>query len=174
MQIGPHFLYNTLNSIKWMAVLNNQPGIKQMVESLMKLLGAVAYNKEDEISLREELELLESYIFIQKVRFMNFRVEYDVPEQVLSMKIGRFMLQPFVENCIIHGLHGLDYEGVIRIRIPADDHTADRYLGQWSRHEGRRTHGAQKRGGQRQRRYPERGRAYPAALRRTVRRSRGK
>lgn len=40
MQIGPHFLYNTLNSIKWMAVLNNQPGIKQMVESLMKLLGA--------------------------------------------------------------------------------------------------------------------------------------
>lgn len=117
MQIGPHFLYNTLNSIKWMAVLNNQPGIKQMVESLMKLLGAVAYNKEDEISLREELELLESYIFIQKVRFMNFRVEYDVPEQVLSMKIGRFMLQPFVENCIIHGLHGLDYEGVIRIRI---------------------------------------------------------
>ena len=88
-----------------------------MVESLMKLLGAVAYNKGDEISLREELELLESYIFIQKVRFMNFRVEYDVPEQVLSMKIGRFMLQPFVENCIIHGLHGLDYEGVIRIRI---------------------------------------------------------
>ena len=69
------------------------------------------------LSYGEELELLESYIFIQKVRFMNFRVEYDVPEQVLSMKIGRFMLQPFVENCIIHGLHGLDYEGVIRIRI---------------------------------------------------------
>lgn len=117
MQVSPHFLYNTLNSIKWMAVLNNQSSIKQMVESLIKIMGAVAYNKKDIIQLREELDLLESYIFIQKIRFMNFRVEYDVPEQLLSLRIGRFMLQPFVENCIIHGLHGLDYEGVIRIRV---------------------------------------------------------
>lgn len=121
MQIGPHFLYNTLNSIKWMAVLNNQSGIKQMVESLMKLMAAVTYNKQDNITLREELELMDSYIYIQKIRFMNFQVVYDVPEDAMELQIGRFTLQPFVENCILHGLRGVPYEGIIRVEARYGD-----------------------------------------------------
>ncbi|WP_130836394.1 sensor histidine kinase [Lachnoclostridium sp. Marseille-P6806] len=117
MQIGPHFLYNTLNSIKWMAVLNKQQSIKMMVESLMKLTSGVAYNKQDDISVREEIDLVESYIYIQKIRFMNFTVEYDIPENVMGLMIGRFMLQPFVENCIIHGFRGSSREGRIQIRM---------------------------------------------------------
>lgn len=121
MQIGPHFLYNTLNSIKWMAALNNQTGIKTMVDSLMKLVGGVTYNKEDNVTVRQELELLSSYVYIQKVRFVNFDIQYQVPEEMMELQIGRFMLQPFVENSIIHGLRGLPYEGIIVIRAYLDD-----------------------------------------------------
>lgn len=121
MQIGPHFLYNTLNSVKWMAALNNQTGIKTMVDALMKLLGGVTYNKEDNVTVRQELELLSSYVYIQKVRFVNFDIQYQVPEEVMELQIGRFMLQPFVENSIIHGLRGLSYEGIIVISAYVDD-----------------------------------------------------
>ena len=115
MQIGPHFLTNTLNSIKWMAVLNNQTGIKQMVEALMKLTTGVMRNNEDTVTLREEIDVLNSYIYIQRVRFKDFRVEYDVAPDTWELHIGRFMLQPFVENCILHGLRGIQDEGIIRI-----------------------------------------------------------
>lgn len=121
MQIGPHFLHNALNSVKWMAVLNNQVGIKSMVEALMKVVGGVTYNTEDTITVRQELELLDSYIYIQKVRFVNFTVHYEVPEEIMDLQIGRFMLQPFVENCILHGLRGLPYEGRIDIRATCSD-----------------------------------------------------
>ncbi len=121
MQIGPHFLHNTLNSVKWMAVLNNQVGIKNMVDALMKVVAGVTYNKEDNITVRQELELLDSYIYIQKVRFVNFGVQYDIPEEVMDLQIGRFMLQPFVENSILHGLRGLPYAGLIEIRATCSD-----------------------------------------------------
>lgn len=121
MQIGPHFLYNTLTSIKWLAVLNNQQNIKQMVDSLMKLMTGVMYNEKDDIPLKKELELLEGYIYIQKMRFTNFTVIYDIPQSIMNVKIGRFMLQPFVENSILHGLRDVPYEGVIKIHAWCDD-----------------------------------------------------
>ena len=74
MQIGPHFIYNTLNSIKWMAAVNKQPNIKKMVESLIKLMVSVTYNTNEEIYLHEEIELIKCYCYIQKVRYMNFDI----------------------------------------------------------------------------------------------------
>lgn len=121
MQIGPHFLYNTLNSIKWMAVLNNQTNIKLMLDSLMKLMAGVAYNEEDNISLAKEIELLDKYIYIQKIRFTNFSVEYHIPDELMNCRIGRFMLQPFVENSILHGLRGVNYPGMISVSAWADN-----------------------------------------------------
>jgi len=121
MQIGPHFLTNTLNTIKWMAVLNNQAGIKQMVESLMKLTAGVMRDSEETVTLREEIDVLNSYIYIQRVRFKDFRVEYDIAEDTWDLHIGRFILQPFVENSILHGLRGMQEEGVIRIVTRRDD-----------------------------------------------------
>ena len=122
MQIGPHFLYNTLNSIKWLAVLNKQDTIRQMIESVMKIMNGVTYESaQDMITIEHELKLLDSYIYIQKVRFMGFDVYYDVPEGILNYKIDRFILQPFVENSILHGIMDMQAGGAIRIVIRLHD-----------------------------------------------------
>lgn len=122
MQIGPHFLYNTLNSIKWLAVLNKQDTIRQMIESVMKIMNGVTYEStQDMITIEHELKLLDSYIYIQKVRFMGFDVCYDVPEEILNYKIDRFILQPFVENSILHGIRDMQAVGEIRIVIRLHD-----------------------------------------------------
>ena len=122
MQIGPHFLYNTLNSIKWLAVLNKQDTIRQMIESVMKIMNGVTYESaKDMITIEHELKLLDSYIYIQKVRFMGFDVYYDVPEEILNYKIDRFILQPFVENSILHGIRDMKAGGEIRIVIRLHD-----------------------------------------------------
>lgn len=122
MQIGPHFLYNTLNSIKWLAVLNKQDTIRQMIESVMKIMNGVTYESaKDMITIEHELKLLDSYIYIQKVRFMGFDVYYDVPQGILNYKIDRFILQPFVENSILHGIRDMQAGGAIRIVIRLHD-----------------------------------------------------
>ena len=122
MQIGPHFLYNTLNSIKWLAVLNKQDTIRQMIESVMKIMNGVTYESaQDMITIEHELKLLDSYIYIKKVRFMGFDVYYDVPEGILNYKIDRFILQPFVENSILHGIRDMQAGGAIRIVIRLHD-----------------------------------------------------
>lgn len=115
MQISPHFVYNTLNTIKWMAAANRQDNICRMIESLVKMMRSVTYQTNEEISLREELELLDCYVYIQKMRFLNFEVEYRIPEELLDYKVNKLVLQPFVENCIQHAFPETEDMGVIRI-----------------------------------------------------------
>lgn len=86
MQIGPHFIYNTLNTIKWMAAANKQTNIKKMIESLIKLMVSVTYHTNEEITLGQEVELLGCYVYIQKMRFMNFDFEYDLPSELRDLK----------------------------------------------------------------------------------------
>lgn len=115
MQISPHFVYNTLNTIKWMAAANRQENICRMIESLIKMMVSVTYHTNEEISLKEELELLDCYVYIQKMRFMNFEVEYEVPKELLELKVNKLVLQPFVENCILYAFKEKEELGIIRI-----------------------------------------------------------
>lgn len=118
MQIGPHFLYNTLSSLKWMAILNKQSGIRKMTDAIMKIMAGVTYDCEkDRLTIEKELALLESYITIQQVRFSAFQVTIDVPAELMQYKIDRFLLQPFVENSILHGFQGRKETGEIRITM---------------------------------------------------------
>ena len=118
MQIGPHFLYNTLSSLKWMAILNKQSGIRKMTDAIMKIMAGVTYDCEkDRLTIEKELALLESYITIQQVRFSAFQVTIDVPAELMQYKIDRFLLQPFVENSILHGFQGRKEAGEIRITM---------------------------------------------------------
>lgn len=125
MQIGPHFVYNTLNSIKWLAAINNQTNIKCMVESLIKLMMSVTYNTNEEIPLRDELQLLESYCYIQKARYMNFELVCDVPPALLDYKVNKLILQPLVENSILYGFCKSGRQGTVVIHGEA---TADALL----------------------------------------------
>ncbi|WP_372814588.1 histidine kinase [Paenibacillus sp.] len=103
-QINPHFLFNTLNSIKWSAMLSGAQHVSQMITKLGKLLEISMRADRERTTLREELSHLEMYMDLQKLRFHdNIHVHVDVPERLMSCGILQFTLQPIVENSIIHG-----------------------------------------------------------------------
>jgi two-component system sensor histidine kinase YesM len=104
-QINPHFLYNTLESINWMAKVNRQTEISAMTESLAFLLRNAIDMKQPMITLGEELDIVRSYVTIQQYRYEERLVfELDVPETFLSRTIPKLTLQPLLENAIHYAL----------------------------------------------------------------------
>jgi two-component system sensor histidine kinase YesM len=129
-QINPHFIYNVLNSIKVMADIQKIEGISTMASSLGALLKEISKGAAEQIPIRRELELLDKYLYIQRIRRNGLLlVNYDIEdEQVLNCLIPRFTLQPLAENAISHGLDGTDRLGEIYISIGAgrdDDNDND-------------------------------------------------
>lgn len=115
-QINPHFIYNVLNSIKIMAELQKSDGIYNTVTALAELLRETSKGTSDEIPLRRELFLVEKYVDIQKIRKMGLIcLKCNVDEELLDYKILKFLLQPFVENAIIHGFDQKKGMGIITI-----------------------------------------------------------
>jgi len=104
-QINPHFLYNTLDSIKWIAKLNGINDIVVIVSQLGRLLKNSIHNQRDIVQISEEMTLINSYISIQKVRYSNkFTVDIDVDESIMMCEVPKLIIQPIVENAIIHGI----------------------------------------------------------------------
>ena len=104
-QINPHFLYNTLNSIKWMATLQQATGIAEMTTSLARLMKNLSKADAPIISLGDELALLSDYFVIQKYRYGGTLVLTDsISKEFHPVGIPRFTLQPLVENAIFHGI----------------------------------------------------------------------
>ena len=119
-QISPHFIYNTLNSIKWMATIQKSEGIAEMTSSLARLMRYLSKSREDLIPLQEELQLLRDYCTIQHYRYGNGIVfHFDTIEnpELLTCSIPRFTLQPLVENAIFHGIEPNGGIGRISIRV---------------------------------------------------------
>ncbi|MBP5158736.1 MAG: sensor histidine kinase [Lachnospiraceae bacterium] len=103
-QLNPHFLYNTLDTMKWVAKANGLTQIATMSQNLAKILRS-SISPEKFVTLEDELKLCRSYIDIQTVRFEGkFSFETDVPDDLLDLMVPKLILQPIVENSIIHGL----------------------------------------------------------------------
>ncbi|PZE19818.1 sensor histidine kinase [Paenibacillus xerothermodurans] len=117
-QINPHFLYNSLETLRGMALDQDMDDIAEMSASLAKLLRYNLKNDSPTVTLREELRFCEVYLRIQKFRFEDkLEYELDVPEWALDQSIVKFSLQPIVENSMIHGIEpGV---GLMHIRITA-------------------------------------------------------
>lgn len=117
-QINPHFLYNTLNSIKWMATIQNAPGIAEMTTALARLMKNVSKGTDVRISLREELDLVRDYFLIQQYRYGgSISIAYEITDEALyHCQIHRFTLQPLVENALFHGIEPKGCAGKIVIR----------------------------------------------------------
>ena len=118
-QINPHFLYNTLNSIKWMAVTQGADGISEMTTSLSRLLRSISKGTSLLVSIREELSLIEDYFTIQRYRYGGtISMEISVEEDSLyESQIIKFTLQPLVENAIFHGIEPKGTAGKITIHV---------------------------------------------------------
>ncbi len=103
-QLNPHFLYNTLDTIKWVAKANHVPEVATMSASLAGIL-RTSISEKQFCLLSKELELVQNYCEIQKIRFDDaFDITIDVPDDILPAIIPKLILQPIVENAIIHGM----------------------------------------------------------------------
>jgi two-component system, sensor histidine kinase YesM len=116
-QINPHFLYNTLNSINWIAKANKQDDISNMVKALGNLLRSSISSKDSIITVEDELKLLSDYITIQRIRYeerldLNIHVDEDLKQH----HILKLTLQPIVENSIKYGLEQITGIGKIEIK----------------------------------------------------------
>lgn len=116
-QINPHFLYNTLDSIIWMAEWGKTQEVVQMTSSLARLLRRSISNEREVVTVAEEVEYTQDYLTIQKMRYKD-KLEYEIlVEQEISQEgIVKLILQPLVENAIYHGIKYKEGKGMIRIR----------------------------------------------------------
>jgi two-component system sensor histidine kinase YesM len=103
-QINPHFLYNTLNTIRWMAKIKGEDSISDALVALVKLLRVSISFGNNMIMLQDEVEYIENYILIQKLRFNQlFEIQYDIKDEHKKLYIPKLILQPIVENSLIYG-----------------------------------------------------------------------
>lgn len=117
-QINPHFLYNTLNAISWQAMDQGATEISVLSNSLGKFFRVSLSKGKEVITVREELEHVESYLKIQSIRYKNkIQYEFCVHEDVKELYIIKLVLQPLVENAIYHGIKTKAGVGFIRIAI---------------------------------------------------------
>lgn len=119
-QLNPHFLYNTLDTMKWVAKANHIPEIATMAAGLAKIL-RTSISKRQFIYLKEELELVNCYVDIQKIRFNDkFSYSAELEEGLEECVIPKLIIQPIVENSVLHGLKESE-EGCIRVKITGKD-----------------------------------------------------
>lgn len=120
-QVNPHFLYNTLDVLNWRAVINHQDELARLIRSLGRMM---RYNLTDGsrlVTLEEEILHLENYLALQKARYgeeLTYRLE--VPDTVRKLYVPKFLLQPIVENAVVHGLKGCK-AGEVLVRAQAED-----------------------------------------------------
>ena len=122
-QINPHFLYNTLDSINWMAIEKEEYEISKMIRNLGVIL-RYSVNKSNQIvTIRELADWLEKYISLQQMRFNDaFSYKLNIEEETYTEKVYKLLLQPFVENAIIHGFKEIESGGLLQIDIMAAEH----------------------------------------------------
>ena len=128
-EVNPHFIYNTLNSIRWMATIQHAPGIAEMVTAFARLTKSISKETQKLVPLQEELALLNDYFTIQQYRYggdLEIEVSRIEDERLCrDCLIPRFTLQPLVENAIFHGLEPKGGHGSVLLDISIDPATGD-------------------------------------------------
>lgn len=122
-QINPHFLYNTLDMIYWLGIDNEAPDVAEAAKELGRFYMLSLGHGETIVSLKNELDHVAAYVNVQNMRFEDhFKLTIDVPEELYDYKIIKIILQPLVENAILHGIREKSSEsGEITIRAGLED-----------------------------------------------------
>ena len=125
-QINPHFLYNTLDTINWMAIDRDEYDISNAISSLATILRYAIVNSNAQVPVRDEAEWLKKYIYLQQFRMKNrFSCSIFVAPDVQEALIHKLLLQPFVENAIVHGFDKEKDGAVLRLLIEKNEDTIE-------------------------------------------------
>ena len=121
-QINPHFLFNTLESISWMAEFNQVSQVRAMVTSLGALLEASIGKGNPMVQLSKELKYVDNYLLIMKNRYEDrLTYESDIDKTLLNQEVPKLILQPLIENAIYHGIDKMRKNGIIKLTIKKED-----------------------------------------------------
>ncbi len=122
-QINPHFLYNTLDSINWLALTNGQDEISEMITALSDTFRlSLMKSSSSFVEMDQEIQYIKSYLMLQKFRYGDrLRYDFELPQELPKLYIPRFILQPVVENSLKHGISRLENGGRITISVKIDD-----------------------------------------------------
>ena len=120
-QMDPHFLFNTLNTIGRVAMFEDANQTMKLIEATSKILRYNLDCKDKMVELREEIRMVKAYVIIQETRFQDqMSFTFDIDETWDAIKMPPMLIQPIVENAIIHGLKEKDKNGIINIEVAKD------------------------------------------------------
>ena len=114
-QINPHFLYNTINAVKMLLRMGRGEEATAALTALVDILKNTLSNSDSYVTLGQEVKLLQSYIFIQHLRYDVFEFHMDIPEELNECRILKFMIQPFIENSFLHGFEEITRDTMITV-----------------------------------------------------------
>lgn len=121
-QINPHFLYNTLDTINWMAIDKDEYDISNNITALASILRYGITNSNGVVKIREEVEWLKQYIFLQQSRIKNtFECNINIEPELMEKPIHKLLLQPFIENAILHGFEGVNRKHILNVELCQKD-----------------------------------------------------
>lgn len=124
-QINPHFLFNTLNTIKWMAIIRKADNIVNCIDAMATMMKYSMSRGDELVHLNEEIDNIESYVYITNARYgNNISLIINLEDRILELQVIKFILQPSVENAIIHGFNNSERKG----EIVVSGHIAADYL----------------------------------------------
>ena len=129
-QIDPHFLYNTLDSINWIALANDQDDISEMITALSDTFRlSLMKNNSSFVEMEQEIQYIQSYLVLQKFRYADrLTYDFDMPSPLPNLYIPRFILQPVVENALKHGINNREKGGHLTISVSIGKHVAIRVI----------------------------------------------
>jgi two-component system sensor histidine kinase YesM len=121
-QINPHFLFNTLNSLKWSAMLSGNKTLDEGIGALSALLQNTIINNKERIPFSAEIENVKNYAVIQRIRYADsFNLNFDIESGLENAVVLRFILQPIVENSIIHGNNSDERQITINVKAYSEN-----------------------------------------------------
>lgn len=117
-QLNPHFLYNTLDTINWIAIGRKEFEISRAITALATILRYGIDNSNGIVTIREEYEWLKQYLFLQQTRLKDgFESTIEIPPELMELKVHKLLIQPFVENSFVHGFKNIERKPMLKIKM---------------------------------------------------------
>lgn len=116
-QINPHFLYNTLDMIRMKAAINKDREVSEMLMKMVKFYRLSTRVYSSMVTVQKEVEMLEAYMSLMCYRYSDLKYQTNIAPNVMDWEIPNFILQPLMENCLLHGLKDRRYCGTVTLQI---------------------------------------------------------